>query len=90
MRGDASDPELPVLLGPQDIVVAKRFLCHMVPADAEKTLRNIARQVKSRGYLFVSGVDLDLRARVAQQMGWQPVTDLMKEIHEGDVSLRRG
>ncbi len=90
MRGDAGDPELAAVLGPQDIVVANRFLCHMPPATAEKTLRNIARLVKPGGYLFVSGVDLDVRTRVARELSWKPVTDLMREIHEGDVSLRRG
>jgi chemotaxis methyl-accepting protein methylase len=86
IRGDAGDPKLGRLLGPQDMVVANRFLCHMAPAAAEKTLRNIARLVKPGGYLFVSGIDLDVRTRVAHEMGWKPVTDLMKELHEGDVS----
>jgi len=90
MRGDASDPELVASLGPQDLVVANRFLCHMTPAAAVRTLRNIARMVKPGGYLFVSGIDLDVRTRVAQEMDWKPVPDLMKEIHEGDPSLRRG
>jgi chemotaxis methyl-accepting protein methylase len=90
MRGDAGDRELAASLGPQDIVVANRFLCHMEPVAAEKTLRNIARLVKPGGYLFVSGVDLDVRTRVAKEMNWKPVTDLMKELHEGDASLRRG
>jgi hypothetical protein len=87
---DACDPELITPLGLQDIVVANRFLCHMEPAAAESCLRNIARLVKPGGYLFVSGVDLDVRAAVAKQMGWKPVTDLMKEIHEGDPSLTQG
>src|SRR4029077_3589357 len=87
---DASEPGLVDALGPQDIVVANRFLCHMVPAAAEKCLRNIARLVKPGGYLFVSGIDLDLRTRVAQSMGWKPVADLMREIHEGDASIRSG
>jgi SAM-dependent methyltransferase len=90
LRGDAADPELIGLLGPQDMVVANRFLCHMEPEAAEKCLRNIARLVKRGGYLFVSGIDLDVRTRVAQEMGWKPVTDLMREIHEGDASVRRG
>jgi SAM-dependent methyltransferase len=90
MCGDAGDPELGRSLDPQDIVVANRFLCHMSPAAAEKTLRNIARLVKPGGYLFVSGVDLDVRTRVARDLSWKPVMDLMREIHEGDVSLRRG
>jgi len=88
--GDAGDPELGRSLGPQDMVVANRFLCHMAPAAAEQTLRNIARLVRPGGYLFVSGVDLDVRTRVARELSWKPVTDLMREIHEGDVSLRRG
>jgi chemotaxis methyl-accepting protein methylase len=88
--GDARDPGLVGTLGLQDIVVANRFLCHMYPRDAEECLRNIARLVKPGGYLFVSGVDLDVRSKVAREMGWRPVTELIREIHEGDPSLRRG
>ena len=65
--GDAADPELIHTLGPQDIVVASNFLCHMAPADAKECLGNIARVVSPCGYLFVSGVDLDVRAKVAVQ-----------------------
>jgi chemotaxis methyl-accepting protein methylase len=90
VRGDACDPELVGVLGPQDIVVANRFLCHMEPAAADRCLRNIARLVKPGGYLFVSGIDLNVRAKVAKAMGWKPVTDLIRDIHEGDPSLRRG
>jgi SAM-dependent methyltransferase len=88
--GDAGDPELPSSLGPQDIVVANRFLCHMSPADAAACLRNIAKMVKPGGYLFVSGIDLDVRTKVAVEMGWEPVQELLKEIHDGDDSIRRG
>jgi chemotaxis methyl-accepting protein methylase len=88
--GDAGDPALASLLGPQDLVVANRFLCHMDPATAERVLRNLDRFVKPCGYLFVSGVDLNIRKRVALEMKWKPVTELMEEIHEGDPSLRNG
>jgi chemotaxis methyl-accepting protein methylase len=87
--GDAGDPSLGVSLGPQDIVVANRFLCHMNPDAAEACLRNLARLVKRGGYLFVSGVDLPVRTKVASDSGWQPVTDLIEEIHDGDPSLLR-
>jgi hypothetical protein len=90
LAADACDPGLLGVLGPQDVVVANRFLCHMEPAAAETCLRNIARLVKPGGYLFVSGVDLDVRTRVALGMGWKPVTDRMREIHDGDTSLRSG
>jgi hypothetical protein len=69
--------------------VANRFLCHMNPKAAEACLRNLARLVKAGGYLFVSGVDLAVRSKVASEYGWRPVTDLIEEIHEGDQSLRR-
>ena len=86
--GDAGDPGLIRILGPQDIVVASNFLCHMEPPDAEKCLRNIAGLVKPGGYLFVSGVDLDVRAKVAGDLGWRPVPELIEEIHDGDPSVR--
>ncbi len=88
--GNAGNPELIEALGPQDAVVANRFLCHMEPAFAERCLHNIARLVKPGGHLFVSGVDLDVRTKVAREMGWKPVTDLIREIHEGDYSLLSG
>ncbi len=88
--GDAGTPEIVDTIGPQDIVVANRFLCHMNPETAAGCLRNIAQLVKPGGYLFVSGVDLDVRARVAQEMGWEPITDMIREVHEGDLSLRKG
>jgi len=87
--GDAGDPGLVGALGLQDIVVANRFLCHMHPEEAENCLRNLARLVKPGGYLFVSGVDLGVRSKVVGELGWRPVTDLIREIHEGDPSLRR-
>ena len=86
--GDAADPELINTLGPQDMVVASNFLCHMAPADAEKCLGNIARLVSPGGYLLVSGVDLNVRTKVALDLGWEPVRELMAEIHNGDPSVR--
>jgi len=87
--GDAADPALADRLGPQDIVFANNFLCHLYPSHAEKCLHSIVATVKPGGYLFVSGVDLDIRTRVAKELGLEPVTDLIEEIHAGDNSLRK-
>ena len=87
--GDAGDPGLTGVIGRQDMVVASNFLCHMEPAEAEDCLRNMARMVTPGGYLFATGVDLDVRARVARDLGWHPVLELIEEIHEGDPSVRR-
>lgn len=87
---DAGDTRLRAEIGLQDIIVANRFLCHMKPEAAEACLRNIAKMIRPGGYLFVSGIDLDVRTRVALEMGWQPMPDLLREIHDGDDSIRRG
>ena len=86
--GDAADPELVSVLGVQDLVVGSNFLCHMDPADAEKCLRNMALLVRPGGHLFVSGVDLNVRTKVAVDLGWKPVPDLKAEIHDGDQCIR--
>jgi chemotaxis methyl-accepting protein methylase len=88
--GDASDSKLLGRIGPQEIVVANRFLCHMKPADAQSCLRKLARLVKPGGYLFVSGIDLDVRTKVARDLDWKPIPDLLREVHEGDTSVRHG
>ena len=86
---DAADPELVKLLRGQDIVVANNFLCHMGPTGAESCLRNLAGLVRPGGHLFVSGVDLDIRTKVAVELGWIAVVDLIEEMHDGDPSVRR-
>lgn len=86
--GDVSDPELARSLGQQDIVVASNFLCHMEPQAAELCLRNIAGLVNPGGHLLVVGVDLDVRERVARELHWHPLPELIREIHDGDPSVR--
>jgi chemotaxis methyl-accepting protein methylase len=86
--GDAGDRELVRELGPQDLVVASNFLCHMAPVDAENCLRNIGQLIDLPGYIFVSGIDLDVRTKVAADLGWEPIDELIEEIHDGDVSVR--
>lgn len=87
-QADVSETELIDLLGRQDIVIASNFLCHMPPALAEACMRNFVRLLRPGGYLFVPGVDLEVRSKVARELGWQPVPDLIKEIHDGDPSVR--
>jgi len=86
--GDVAESETLDALGPQDIVIANNFLCHMYPSMAEKCLRNIARLVRPHGYLFVSGIDLDIRTKVADDLGWRPMQELLEEIHEGDPCMK--
>jgi chemotaxis methyl-accepting protein methylase/mannose-6-phosphate isomerase-like protein (cupin superfamily) len=85
---DAGEPEILDVLGSHDMVVANNFLCHMEPWDAERSLRNIARLVRPEGLLFVSGIDLDVRTKVALELEWDPVQELLEEIHDGDPSCK--
>jgi SAM-dependent methyltransferase len=85
---DARDPKIVEVLGRQDIVVANDFLCHMEPAEAEQCLRNIARLVTPGGFLVASGIDLDVRSKVAKSLSWKPVTAGIEDVHNGDRSLR--
>jgi len=86
--GDVAESETLDALGPQDIVIANNFLCHMYPPVAERCLRNIARSVRPHGYLFVSGIDLDIRTKVADDLGWRPLQELLEDIHEGDPCMK--
>jgi hypothetical protein len=85
--GDVRDPEILNVLGLQDIVVANNFLCHMNAPEAEKCLHNISRLVNKNGYLFVSGIDLYVKMRVATDLGWTPIEELLEEIHDGDPRM---
>jgi hypothetical protein len=60
----------------------------MGPGCAERILRNVSRVLRPGGYLFASGVDLDVKTRVAMDMKWKPVSELAEEIHEGDPSIK--
>jgi chemotaxis methyl-accepting protein methylase len=84
---DATDPQLPALLGQQDFVFVNNMLCHLPPEAAERCLRDIVKLVHPRGFLFVSGVDLNIRTKVVRQLGLEPVIDLIEEVHNGDRTL---
>jgi CheR methyltransferase, SAM binding domain len=85
--GDAGKVGISDLLGPQEIVVANNFLCHMDESSAEACLRNITGLVGPQGYLFVAGVDLDVRTKVADDLALSPLEELLEEIHDGDACM---
>lgn len=82
---DVRNPEVRDALGLYDLVIANNFLCHMGASAAEACLRNIDNLVRANGYLLVSGIDLDVRAKVASELKWRPLEELLEEIHEEDT-----
>jgi SAM-dependent methyltransferase len=87
--GDANDQELVKHFGKYDFVVSNNFLCHMPPKEAERCLRKISHLVVENGHLVVSGVDIDIRTKVALELGWIPMKASLEEIHNGDPVIRR-
>jgi chemotaxis methyl-accepting protein methylase len=87
---DALSTDLALQMGTSDIVVANRFLCHMSPPVASECLRNVAKLVRPGGFLFVSGVDEDVRERVTLELGLQPVVEEIEGLYHGDPSLTVG
>jgi hypothetical protein len=88
MEGDACDPQLPVTLGPQDIVIANNFLIHLSNQQAEACLLNITRLVVPGGHIFVWGVDLDIKTRMLRSFGMEPVTYNLEVVHNADERAR--
>ena len=85
--GDVCAADLASHFGLHDLVLANNFLFHMQPERAGDCLRNVSRLVAPNGYLFVSGVDPDLRSRSARELGLVPVTARLEEIYTAEAGM---
>ena len=85
--GDVCSSDLVAHFGPQDVVFANNFLFHMDAKRAERCLREVTRLVAPEGYLFVSGVDLDVRSRAVREMGLMPVTARLEDIYTAEEGM---
>ena len=76
---DVREPAILDQMGLQDIVVASNFLCHMERSEARAMpAKYWPAWLMLRAFIFVSGVDLDIRQKVARDLGWQPVDELLE------------
>jgi len=85
---DARNPRLLEILGMQDIVFANNFLVHYPPSDAEACLSNILRILAPGGFLFIWGVDPEVKTRFVQQAGLSPYDYLIREVYLADERAR--
>jgi SAM-dependent methyltransferase len=85
--GDARDPSLAESLGSQDVVIANNFMVHMNDREAALCMRNLARLVRPGGFFVCRGVNLDIRERIAAQLGFCPLLPHLEEIHNADENL---
>jgi SAM-dependent methyltransferase len=80
------DSSLGERLGPQDIVFVNNVLCHFQDPQAEQALRNIAGLVDQGGYLFLAGVNPDVKVRGITSLGLTPTSDRVEELYNGDAN----
>ncbi len=87
IQGDARDPAILSMCGPQDIVLANNFLVHMVPRDASAALVNVSRLVTAGGILVCRGIDLSVRQKIASHLGFTPIPTRIEQIHNAEPDL---
>jgi hypothetical protein len=72
----------------------EHFLCHMNPSDSENACGSSLAQRSREDTLFVAGVDPGVGERVARDLQWEPILELLKdlelieEIYAGHPSVR--
>lgn len=85
--GDACSSDVVAHFGLKDIVLANNVLFALPPERSEACLRNVARLVRPNGYLFIAGVDLDVRSRVVRELGLVPVAARFEDIYMAQQDL---
>ena len=70
-----------------DLVVCQNVLTHLEPPAATALLDRLLARAKSRAVFVCSGVDLDLKTRIAAE-GFRPWTGRLAEIHDGFTTHR--
>ena len=70
-----------------DVVVCQNVLTHLERDHATRLLERVLERAKPQAVFVCSGVDLDLKAQIAEA-GFQPWTGRLDEIHDAFVSHR--
>ena len=74
-------------LDSQDVVLINNLLIHLEAPKAEPCLQHIVRLVAPGGLLVLSGIDMDLKERVMLRSELLPITDMIREVHNGDPQV---
>ena len=65
-------------------MIANNFLVHMNDKEATACMINLARLVRPGGLFVCRGVDLDVREKTIERLGFKPVTSYIEEIHNSE------
>lgn len=87
--GDMTDAAFMDRLPRCDLIFAQNVLFHLPRPIAKRAFENLVGLLGSGGTLFVNGMDTDMRAKLTQKYGLEPVTERIAEIHE-EARVDRG
>lgn len=81
MEGNILDSEFIATEKAFDLVFAQNFLVHLRRKDMVKAIKNISLLLKDNAILFMDGVDLDLKMKLARKKGYTPLNYKIEKIH---------
>ena len=87
--GDITDAAYMAGLPRADLVFAQNVLFHLPRPVARQAFENLVSGLRPGGAFFVNGMDTDMRAKLTQQYGLEPVAQRIAEIHE-EARVDRG
>ncbi len=71
-----------------DVVFGQNYLIHMPDNLASQAFDSLIHALRQGGALFITGMDLDLRAQLSGKYGLKPVDFDLCQIHEDDLDKR--
>jgi chemotaxis protein methyltransferase CheR len=87
-RADILDPGLPDRMPAAEVLFAQNIFVNMRRGRAKAGFRNVCRLLAPRAVLFVDGMDVDLRARLALEAGLVPLDFGVEAIHNESHDVR--
>jgi SAM-dependent methyltransferase len=81
-QADLLDPHLGERFAEADIVLLQNVLFHMPSDMARRVLQSVSRLVARGGFLFLDGMELDMRVALTRQLGLEPLDFKVREIHD--------
>ena len=81
-QADLLEKSLPRQFPRAELVFAQNVFCHLAPPRARQAFENVVRVLKRGGWLFLDGMDLDLRVELTRARRLQPLDYKVKDIYQ--------
>ncbi len=81
-QADLLAPEIADRFRPADIVLVQNVLFHLPPDMARKAFASVLKLLKPGAFLFIEGMELDMRSELTRAAALVPLDYKVKEIYE--------